>query len=256
MRRILITGAAGRLGTVLAGALAASYELVLADARPVGDTHGARVMLGNIADLDAVRPMVAGVDTVVHLAGNPSPDASWESLLEPNVLGLRTVFEAASQAGCRRVVYASSVHVVLGYPHDTQVHTSMPVRPADLYGVTKAWGEVLARYYADQRGLSAICLRFGWVTDRDNPRIRLDPGHLAQPERDDLDRVLTHGDLVRLITASIEAPDTLRFGIFHGVSNNRWKRLDISDAAELLGYQPEDDAYTIAAARMSQHELG
>jgi nucleoside-diphosphate-sugar epimerase len=250
MRRVLITGAAGRIGTALARAITPQYELVLMDARPIADPSGAQVMRGNIADLEAMRSMLGGVDTVIHLAGNPSQDATWEELLEPNVIGVRTVFEAAHQAGCRRVVFASSVHAVLGYPRDQQVHSSQPVRPADLYGATKAWGEALARYYADQHGLSAICLRFGWVTSRDNSQIAIRPDHLLATERDNFDRLLTYDDMVRLVTACIEAPDTLRFGIFNGVSNNRWKRLDISDAIEQLGYQPQDDAYAIAASRM------
>jgi nucleoside-diphosphate-sugar epimerase len=114
----------------------------------------------------------------------------------------------------------------------------MPVRPLNLYGASKAWGEAVACLYADQRNLSAICLRFGWVIGRENLQ-----AHADHPW---LDIVLTYHDLAKLVTASIEAPDELRFGIFHGVSNNRWKRLDISDARKVLGYEPEDDAFELA----------
>jgi hypothetical protein len=136
------------------------------------------------------------------------------------------------------VVFASSINAVSGYPDDVQVHTSMPVRPPNLYGATKVWGEALACYYADQRGISAICLRFGWVVSRDSEQLK----QLTNL----LDRALTYEDLTRLVRASIDAPDDLRFGIFHGVSNNRWKRLDISDARARLGYAPEDDAFVLA----------
>ena len=142
----------------------------------------------------------------------------------------------------RRVVFASTINAVAGYPEDTQIHTWMPVRPANLYGATKAWGEALARLYADQHGLSAICLRFGAVVSRDDT-------DWITPDSRFLDIILTIEDAARLVAASIDAPDDLRFGIFHGLSNNRYKRMDISDARAVLGYDPQDDAFALAEAR-------
>lgn len=136
------------------------------------------------------------------------------------------------------MIFASSVHVVAGYEVDVQVHTNMPVRPPNLYGASKAWGEAVARFYAEQKDLSVICLQFGWVIDRNSKHIR--------SENPNLNVMLTFEDLTRLVKASIEAPPDLRFGIFHGVSNNRWKRQDISDARNLLGYKPKDDAFDLA----------
>jgi nucleoside-diphosphate-sugar epimerase len=235
---VLITGAAGRIGSFLTQHLAERYDFVLSDVRPPDNARGFPFVEADIADLDAVRGLCQGVDTVVHLAADPSTQASWESLLPRNVVGLYNVFQAAHEAGCRRVIFASSVNAVFGYPKDVQVHTSMPVRPLNLYGATKAWGEALACFYADQRGLSAICLRFGWVISRDSEALR--------PNHPYLDIALTYEDLTRLVVACIDAPDDLRFGVFHGVSNNRWKRLDISDARRLLGYAPEDDSFALA----------
>lgn len=237
-RTVLITGAAGRIGSFLTAQLAEQYEFVLADVRAPAETAGFRFVEADIADLDALRPLCHSVDTVVHLAADPRIDAAWESLLPRNVIGVYNLFQAAQEAGCRRVVYASSINAVGGYPRDVQVHTSMPVRPPNLYGATKAWGEALARYYADQLGISAICLRFGWVVARDSERLK--------QQRHMLDRVLTYHDLARLVQASVEAPDDLRFGIYHGLSNNRWKWLDIDDARVQLGYAPEDDAFALA----------
>lgn len=236
--KVLITGAAGRIGSFLTEHLADRYEFVLADVVAPADPHGHRFVEADISDLDAMRAVCQGVDTVVHLAADPSMEATWESLLPRNIIGLYNVFQAAHEAQCRRVIFASSINAVFGYPADIQVHTNMPVRPPNLYGATKCWGEAVARFYADQLGLSAICLRFGWVHARESEVIR--PGHPY------LDILLTYHDLVKLVVASIEAPDDLRFGIFHGVSNNRWKRLDISDTRERLGYEPEDDAFAIA----------
>jgi len=239
--RVLITGAAGRIGSFLTQHLADQYDFVLSDVRPPAETYGFPFVAADIADPAAMHELCQGIDTVVHLAADPSTEAKWDSLLPRNIIGVHNVFEAAHAAGCRRVIFASSVNAVSGYPREIQVQTSMPVRPPNLYGATKAWGEALARYYADQLGLSAICLRFGWVVSRDSDHLR--PGMRM------LDIALTYEDLTKLVRASIEAPDDLRFGIFHGVSNNRWKRLDISDARAKLGYAPEDDAFALAEAR-------
>jgi nucleoside-diphosphate-sugar epimerase len=235
---VLLTGAAGRIGSFLTRHLAERYDFVLTDARPPDETCGFAFVEADITDLEAMRALCRGVDTVVHLAADPSTQATWESLLPRNIIGVQHVFQAAQEAGCRRVVFASSVNAVSGYPREVQVRTDMPVRPPNLYGATKVWGEALARYYADQLGLSAICLRFGWVVGRDSAQLRA--------HRPMLDMALTYEDLARLVAASIAAPADLRFGIFHGVSNNRWKRLDISDARAALGYAPEDDAFALA----------
>lgn len=240
-QKILITGAAGRIGSYLTAHLADRYDFVLTDIKSPAETHGFPFTEADIADFQAMRQLCQGVETVIHLAADPSTRATWESLLPKNIIGVYNIFEAAHQAGCRRVIFASSINAVIAYPPDTQVHTSMPVRPGNLYGATKAWGEAVASFYADEKGLSAICLRFGAVQPRDSQWINLENGLI--------DMILTYEDLARLVVASIEAPADFRFGVFHGVSNNRWKRLDISDARKLLGYEPVDDAFAIVAER-------
>jgi uronate dehydrogenase len=237
-RKVLLTGAAGRIGSFLTGYLADRYEFVLSDLKEPAELHGFPYIEADITDLEAIKGLCQGVDTVLYLAADPRMEAPWESLLPNNLIGAYTIFQAAHEAGCRRVIFASSVNAVFGYPAELQVQTDMPVRPLNLYGASKAWGEAVACFYADQRNLSAICLRFGWVTDREDSQLQADHPWL--------DIVLTYHDLAKLVVASLEAPDELRFGIFHGVSNNRWKRLDISDARKVLGYEPEDDAFVLA----------
>jgi nucleoside-diphosphate-sugar epimerase len=236
--KVLLTGAAGRIGSFLTAHLADRYEFVLSDIKEPAELHGFPYIEADITDLEAMKGLCQGIDTVLYLAADPRMEAPWESLLPNNLIGAYTIFQAAHEAGCRRVIFASSVNAVFGYPPELQVQTSMPVRPLNLYGASKAWGEAVACFYADQRNLSAICLRFGWVIDREDSRIQVDHPWL--------DIVLTYHDLAKLVVASLEAPDQLRFGIFHGVSNNRWKRLDISDARKVLGYEPEDDAFVLA----------
>jgi nucleoside-diphosphate-sugar epimerase len=234
-RKVLITGAAGYIGNFITAHLAKRYDFVLTDLRKPADTHNCPFIEADIADLEAMRTLCRDIDTVVHLAAEARIEATWENILPKNIIGVYNIFEAASEAGCRRVIFASSVNAVAGYPTDCQVHTTMPVRPLNLYGASKAWGEAVARFYADQKNLSAICLRFGWVVDKNDQRLRIDHPFI--------DIALTLEDLTKLVAASINAPDDLRFGIFHGVSNNRWKRLDISDTRAVLGYQPEDDLF-------------
>lgn len=134
---------------------------------------------------------------------------------------------------------------------DVQVHTSMPIYPINLYGATKCWGEAVARYYSHTHGLSAICLRFGAVSERPNSSIYRDRYNINHHY---IDIILTMEDLTALVTKSIEAPDELDFAVYHGVSNNRWKRLDISNAREEIGYAPKDDAIDISLTWSHQNQ--
>lgn len=238
MKKVLLTGAAGYIGQLLIKHLAHLYDFALTDIRQPANVRGFPFLPADITDLDALRPLCQGIDTVVHLAAASRPNATWEQLLPNNLIGVYNIFQAASEGGCRRVIFPSSIHVVDGYPKDVQVNPHMPVRPLTLYGATKAGGEAMASFYAHQKNLSAICLRIGWVMPRNDHRLRPDFPHL--------DLVLTHEDLLRLAVASIDAPDDLRFGIFQGISNNRWKRLDMSNTQGLLKYEPQDDAFELA----------
>jgi nucleoside-diphosphate-sugar epimerase len=246
-RKILITGAAGRIGSFLTNQWKERYDLILTDQHRPKETFGLPFTQANLTEFDTMRALCQGVDTVIHLGADPSMEATWESLLPNNIVGLYNVFEAAAQAKVRRVVFASSVNAVFGYPEDVQVHTQMPVYPINLYGATKCLGEAMARVYAHNKRFSAICLRFGAVSYRPG----VDPAYDDRYRLDHpyLDIVLTMEDLTQLVTASVEAPDDLWYGVYHGISNNRWKRLDLTDARKEIGYVPEDDAFAFAAER-------
>jgi NAD+ dependent glucose-6-phosphate dehydrogenase len=209
-----------------------------------------RLHLANLADLKAVERAMEGVDTVVQMAADPRPDAPWESVLASNIVGVRNVFEAAMRQGVKRVVYASSIMVSWGYQQDepyktisegrfdeitpADLHTvthEWPNRPTGLYPASKIWGESLARYYADVHGLSVPCLRLGWVNAEDHPH-KAESGSVWCSQR----------DVVQLVERTIEAPADLRFDIFYGVSNNRWRWVDIEHARNVLGYIPADSA--------------
>lgn len=240
-RKILLTGTAGRIGSFFLNTYHDAYDFVLTDKREIRESHGFPFHLVDLSDFDQAQALCAGVDTVVHLGADPSMEATWESLLPNNVIATYNVFEAARLAGCRRVIFASSINAVFGYPRDVQVHKQMPVYPINLYGATKCWGEALGRYYANTHDLSSICLRFGAVQPRDSSMIDLEHPYI--------DIILTLDDCARLIASAVNAPDDLGFGVYHGISDNRYKRLDISDARRELGYDPQDDAFAMARER-------
>ncbi len=236
-RRVLVTGAAGRIGSYFAEQMHGNYDLrlmVRGDEDRI-DALGAwgEVVTADLADLDRLKALCAGMDAVLHLAGDPDPGALWQDLLDTNIVGTYNLFAAAKAAGVRRVVYASSIHAVSGYPADVQVKTTEPVNPGDLYGVSKCFGEALCRYMAEKEGVSAIAVRIGAFQP---------VASVQTPENlNILDDFVSQRDLTQLLQRCIDA-DQVSFAILHGLSDNRFKRLDISSARELVGYAPQDDA--------------
>ena len=234
-RRVLVTGAAGRIGSFFASRLHQKYDLRLMardqdeDSSEIQD-YG-EVVFCDLLDLKKLENLCEGIDTVVHLAGNASPEQTWDSAIQNNIAGTYNAFVAAKAAGCRRVIYASSIHAVSGYPKNIQVKTSEPVNPGDLYGVSKCFGEALGRYMAEQEGLSVIALRIGGFQ----------PEETAQkPELKMMDAWVSREDLVQLIERCIDVKQ-IKWAVFHALSNNVFNRLDISDARELVGYDPHDN---------------
>lgn len=235
-RHVLVTGAAGRIGSYFAEHTHNKYDLRLMVQSPDQNSEHIQaygeVVAADLSDLARMKEVCQGIDTVVHLAGNPSPSATWQSLLDANIIGTYHAFVAAKAAGCRRVIFASSIHAVSGYPADVQVKTHEPVNPGDLYGVSKCFGEALGRYMAEQEGLSVVAIRIG----------AFQPLEMAQKPKSLplMDAFVSQRDLTQLIERCIDA-EHLTFAIVHGISNNRFKRLDISDARALVGYEPQDD---------------
>ena len=246
-RRVLITGAGGRIGTNFRREYGDRYALRLAerDAARLTDTGDHETMVFDIADLDACRAACAGIDTVLHLAADPSPRADfYGSLLDNNIKGTFNIFRAAKDADCARVIFASSINAVSGYPQDVQITPAMPTRPPNLYGVSKAFGESIASYFADSEGLSAICVRIGYY-DAGNPNAPVTTQRIST--------YTSPRDLNALFILAIEAGE-IPFAIVHGVSANRYQRLDLSATRALLGYAPRDDAFKIFGINLPGEE--
>lgn len=247
--RLLVTGAAGNIGRHFAEASRDRYELRLmvrdasaAKAQPLRDCG--EVVEADLEDAEALQRACDGVEAVVHLAANPNPSATWDKLRGPNILGAYHMALAALEAGCRKFVYASSIHAVSGHPRSAQVKTSDPVNPGDLYGVTKCFGEALCRYIAEQEGMACYVIRIGAYQPVEAIR---KPGGLWMA-----DAFVAPEDLVDLIHRCLE-DERLQFAIFNGLSGNRFNRLDITDAKELVGYQPKQDAFQLNEALAPLH---
>lgn len=232
-RKVLITGAAGYIGTFLRKAWADRYDLALTDVKEIPEPGDAKTIIGDMRDVELMKKACEGVDTVVHLAANAKSNAPFEDdVLETNIVGTHSVLKAAAESGVKRVIVASSIHCVGGYPADVQVKWDMPVRPCCEYGASKCYAEALGRYFSDKFDMSVIAIRIGGVH-----------GHKSEnPHHDSnrLDILISQEDLTQLITKCIEAPENLRYDIFHGLSDNNFKRLDLSHTRETLDYDPED----------------
>lgn len=223
---VLLTGAAGNIGSALLPRLRDLGWTVRAfDRVPVPD--GLVGDLGSTADLDRA---MNGVDAVVHLAGIPN-EQPWPLLRDANVDGLFNTFEAARRAGVRRVVWASSNHATGFTPVTRELPADAAPRPDTLYGVTKAFGEALARYYVDRYAMQVACLRIGTFADRPND-VR------------SLSTWLSPDDCARLVDACLRS-SALTFAIVWGVSANSRRTWSLA-AGAALGYEPRDNAEAYA----------
>lgn len=233
--KVLITGAAGRIGVVLRQHFRGSYALLrLLDIAPQAPAApGEEVVTCDLADLPGLQRAMEGIDCVVHLAGIPT-EAPWERILQANIAGCYNVFEAARLEGVKRVVFASSNHAVGFHRRERDIDTDSPLRPDSRYGVSKVFGEALGRMYADKYGLSVACLRIGPFRTPDRP--------MAERE---LMNWISHRDMAQLVRRCIEHPG-YHFVVAYGVSGNRRNRWH-NDRVAFLGYVPQDDAESFAA---------
>jgi uronate dehydrogenase len=227
---VVVTGAAGRIGTAILPLLAQRWNV-----RGTDLTRKDNVGVLDVCDIEACRRGFSGADAVVHLAGLPDPDASWEQLLPANVIGAYHVAQAAIDCEVRRLVLASSLHAVSGAPDGTQTRTGDPPRPGNLYGVTKAWIEALGAWIAATSATSAVALRIGYFAER-----RPDPSTFASHE---VSACLSPRDAAELVRAAVEAKVT-GFVVGNGVSFNRYRIADLEATMRQLGYRPRDDAWT------------
>lgn len=233
MERVLITGAAGGIGRRLRADLQGVYPLLRLSDRVALESagEGEEVMDADLADLAACEALCEGIDGIVHLGGQ-SVEADWDTVLQANIAGCYNLFEAARRKGVRRVVFASTNHVVGFYPRATRIDHQVSPRPDSRYGVSKAFGEALGRFYADKFGLRVMCIRIGNFADRPLDRRRLSIW-------------ISPRDFRQLVRIGLEHPD-LHFEVVYGASESDRSWWDNANAYR-LGYRPEDESEPFAA---------
>ena len=229
--RLLLTGAAGGLGKMLRTELVGSAEIIRLSSRSdIGELapHEEHVR-ADLADAAAVERMLEGVDAVVHMGGQ-STEAAWDVVVASNIVGCINLYEAARKAGTKRIILASSNHVIGMHPRDRRLDHTSPPRPDSRYGLSKAFGEDLACLYAYKYGISSLCICIG--SSFPEPR-----------NRRMLSTWMSYSDLVQMIKVGLTA-DYL-YEIVYGVSANKRSWWENSNALR-LGFEPRDDAEAFA----------
>ena len=225
MKTILITGAAGRIGTFMRAELSGKYKLRLSDIQPIRNLQpGETFIKADIANMKHALRITKGVDAVVHFGGQ-SGEHTWEQILNANIIGFRNTLEAARLNGVKRFLVATSNHAVGFYPITQKVDHRVYIKPDSRYGVSKVFNEALASLYADRYGMEMFCMRIGNVNrepiDRRRLAIWISPRDMAQ-----------------LVMIGIEKPK-LKFEIVYGISDNKRAWFDNRNARR-LGYKPKD----------------
>lgn len=238
-RTVLLTGAAGGLGTLMRGLLPSyGYDLRLFDVRPVEGEPDA--ITADLSDRDALREAVRGVDAILHLAGI-SLESTFDKILRSNIEGTYHLYEAAREEGVRRVIFASSNHVVGFTPRpqagDPLIPVTTPRRPDTYYGLSKSFGEDLAQLYADLHGIDTVSVRIGSCFPEPTS-VRM------------LSVWMSPADGARLFHAALtaEAPGHT---VVYGSSANTRLWWDLS-GARALGYEPQDDSEPFAKALVEE----
>jgi uronate dehydrogenase len=231
MKTILMTGAAGRIGTFLRPELAGKYKLRLSDIAPIDDLRpGETFVRADISNYPEMLELTKGVDAVVHFGGQ-SGENDWEKILSANIIGFRNTLEAARVNGVKRFLVATSNHAVGFYRCDQTIDHTVYPKPDSRYGVSKVFNEALASLYADRYGMEMFCMRIGNVNHTPIDRRRLAIW-------------ISGSDMAQLVTLGIEHPD-IRFEIVYGISDNERAWFDNANARR-LGYRPQDKSEAYA----------
>lgn len=238
--RILITGAAGRLGSELRKGLAPLAKHVrIADRVEMTDIQpNEEAVICELGDYDAVMALTKDVDAIVHFGGAPL-ETDFETILDSNIRGTYHIYEGARKNGVKRVVYASSVHAIGYHEVESHIDADSPVRPDSLYGVSKNFVESLSRLYWDKFGIESLCLRIF--------------SSFPEPaDRRMLWSWLSFADCVQYVERALTCP-RLGYTIGYGISDNRLKIVDDSKAGH-IGFEPQDSAEPFREAMEAKTE--
>lgn len=232
--KILITGGSGKIGSHFIKAFSDQYQFRVFDLQlPEVQSTSIEYFQGNLTDKEYLTEACKNIDIVIHLGGIADPHANFNDLLDANIIGTKNIVDAAIAAGCKKIIYASSAQTIEGYPKDIQINTEMAVKPGNLYGISKCFGEALLSYQCFSSDLSAICLRIGAYEF---------PEDFTEMNARDLSAYLHPDDLNQLLHLCIESKN-IQFEILNAISNNTYKRLDIQKTKLLTGYDPQYNSF-------------
>ena len=248
MKKILITGGSGLIGTVLNNHLKENYDVSNLDIKKPSDSSQ-KTFIGNINKIEDLQIASKNKDTIIHLGAVISVNSNWKEVLDNNIESTRNVYESAKINGVKKVIFASSNHAVGLFENDSpykeivsgkynnidpdnikRIDENVPIRPDSYYGVSKSFGESIGRYYFETYNIQSINLRIGTVQKIDTPKSSI--RHYST--------WLSHRDISQLVEKSII--HEVGFEIFYGVSNNKWRIWDISNAYKKISYMPIDNA--------------
>lgn len=237
---ILVTGSFGNIGITLIEELKKKHQLTLTDINIPSDRasqlNDCKVINLDITNYDACEKIIDNqIDVVIHLAGTPNPNASFHETITLNTIGTYNVFMASVKSKVKKVIFASSAQVIEGYIQDKQLSETDITRPGNYYGVSKVTCEALASYFADKYQTDFISLRIGAFDELRKANNKLNAR--------DLSAYISPKDLSQIVNNCIDIKLTNHFEIFNCISDNQYKRLDISKAIKLINYKPVSDAF-------------
>jgi nucleoside-diphosphate-sugar epimerase len=248
MKKIFITGGSGLIGTILNNHLSKNYQIVNLDISK-SKNNLSETIIGDMNVYEDVLEGSKGCSVIIHLGAVISVDSSWDLVLKNNIESTRNVYEAAKINNIEKVIFASSNHAVGLFENDEPyrqivngnyknidpnkiplIDHNVPIRPDSYYGISKAYGETIGRYYFEKHDIQSVNLRIGTVQKTDTPKSSV--RHFAT--------WLSHPDIAQLVEKSIIKE--VKFEIFYGVSNNKWRFWDIKNAYNKIGYEPVENA--------------
>jgi len=240
MKKILITGAAGNIGSILVDGLKHKYEIRGLDCKPMPEIKDS--IVASLSDKEALVEAAKGVDAIIHLAAIASGNAPWEVVLESNIIGTYNMFEAARICNVKRFIYTSTCQVTFGYGELAAVTWDMPPRPVNYYGVSKVTGEMLGYMYSEKFGMEVICVRIGKLS-KDEISYKV-----MAKEKNLKGRYLSPRDAVQLYDKALTKPG-IKYEVVYAASKSSKACYDIEHTKEVLGYEPldsEDEALEVA----------
>ena len=242
---ILITGSSGLIGQILLQNLPSNYILSGIDVTKSSDN---RTSVANLQNINEIKHHYENIDTIIDLAGISNLEADWNQIYSNNITVTYNSFDAAKQNKVTRIIYASSNHVTGLYEFETpysdiiagnyhkvdvsklkHINSTFKIKPDSPYGIGKSFGESVGKYYSEKFGISVICLRIGTVNKYNKP---MDIRQFST--------LLTHNDLIQLVSKSIDAKSEVKYEIFYGVSNNKWRIWDLAESASKISYEPTE----------------